>query len=271
MLKISIVTPCLNQVALLEDTINSVLSQDYPNLEYIIIDGGSTDGSIDIIKKYANRLTYWISEPDKGKWDALNKGFKRSTGEIMAWLACGNKYFPWTFEVVSQIFSDLSSDLSNVEWLASSARLILNNNGTMCHRGNFLNLKRINNDIPYETVFWRRSLWKRINAPISASWAHFRKYAILHTTTVPLAAVKYSGKISLMTVSPAKFWQSIFKKFISSLPYICYIAGYTKGKIGYDTKINRWCSPRPFSGNIGRFIRKVASKITKLIFSQKYG
>lgn len=85
--KISIVTPVYNQVGLIESTITSVLSQNYPNLEYIIIDGGSTDGTVDIIKKYENQLAYWCSEPDKGMYDAIRKGFEKSTGDIMAWIS----------------------------------------------------------------------------------------------------------------------------------------------------------------------------------------
>ena len=73
--KISIVTPSYNQGQYLEDTILSVISQGYPNLEYVIIDGGSTDNSVEIIKKYEEHLTYWVSEPDNGMYDAINKGF----------------------------------------------------------------------------------------------------------------------------------------------------------------------------------------------------
>ncbi|MDR0639013.1 MAG: glycosyltransferase [Spirochaetaceae bacterium] len=80
--RISIVTPCFNGGKYLEATINSVLGQQYPNLEYIIIDGGSTDDTIDIIKKYERDLTYWVSEKDNGIYDALNKGFKKMAGEV---------------------------------------------------------------------------------------------------------------------------------------------------------------------------------------------
>ena len=84
--KISIVTPSFNQGKYIEQTIQSVLTQNYPNLEYIIIDGGSTDKTVDIIKKYEQQLSYWVTEPDKGQTDAINKGFAKCTGEIFNWI-----------------------------------------------------------------------------------------------------------------------------------------------------------------------------------------
>lgn len=112
--KISIVTPSFNQADFLEKTIRSVLLQGYPNLEYIIMDGGSADDSVDIIRHYQDHIDFWVSETDKGQSEAINKGFEQATGDILAWLNSDDFLLPGALESVANAFGEADESVGMV-------------------------------------------------------------------------------------------------------------------------------------------------------------
>ena len=117
--KISIVMPSYNKVKFIERSILSILNQDYPNTELIIIDGGSDDGTIDIIKKYDHKISFWISEKDQGQSDALNKGFKHCSGEIYGWLNSDDLYLPNAFKNAIYFFQrNVKKKIVFGDWLS---------------------------------------------------------------------------------------------------------------------------------------------------------
>ena len=160
--KISIVTPSYNQVQFIEETIRSVLLQDYPNLEYIIIDGGSTDSSVDIIRKYADRLTYWVSEPDRGQSHAINKGFARATGDIFCWLNSDDYFEPGALGIVGRYFREHQ----NCHWLVGRCRIVTENKETLGYFEekfrdfNFLLRFWEGAMLPQPSSFWRSGILK---------------------------------------------------------------------------------------------------------------
>jgi glycosyltransferase involved in cell wall biosynthesis len=160
---ISIVTPSLNQGIFIEETILSVLSQDYPSIEYILVDGGSKDATLDILKKYSDRII-WISEKDEGQAQAINKGLKMATGEIITYLNADDILLPGSLNMVARVF-ERNPD---VKWVTGRSRIIDDTSkeirGLITFYKNFLlklgsiNLFFIINFISQPATFWRRSL-----------------------------------------------------------------------------------------------------------------
>ena len=160
--RISIVTPSYNQGQFLEETIRSVLLQGYPNLEYIIVDGGSTDDSVEIIKKYEPWLAYWVSEKDNGQSHALNKGFQKSTGEIMAWINSDDYYLPMAFQNIILTMTQKKNDL----WFAGPCNFIYPHDEVVTGWGRpKQELVRwfVGPLVMQPGVFWRKKIWEDTN------------------------------------------------------------------------------------------------------------
>lgn len=161
--RITVVTPSFNQSRYLESAIDSVLSQDYPHLEYIIRDGGSTDGSIDILRRYEPRVSCLVIEPDAGPADAINRGFADATGDILAWLNTDDVYLPGALRAVAETFvSRPEAQLVFGEgWYIDEA----GNRIEPCRfvRRQFDRRYLVNRDpILQPATFWRRSLWEQV-------------------------------------------------------------------------------------------------------------
>ena len=216
--KISLVTPNFNDGHFLEATLNSVLQQGYPNLEYLVLDGGSSDGSQEIIRKYEDRLTYWHSMPDRGMYDAISTGLNRSTGEIMGWLNSDDMHYPWTLKTVGEIFASFPQ----VEWISTlqlggwdwygCAVPFFQNRGFS--KAAFLDGRYLPHQasdrrgapsvareyIQQESTFWRRSLWEKAGGYVSTEfgaagdfelWSRFFQHAELYGVTSPIAGFRF--------------------------------------------------------------------------------
>jgi len=196
--KISIVTPVYNQVDYIEGTILSVIGQCYPNLEYIIVDGGSNDGTLEIIRSYEGQISQLISGPDFGMYDAINKGFAQSTGEIMAWINGDDKL------LANSLFNmyTLFKDLPNVNWI-QGLNSVLNINGEVVYTKvpkKFSLFTFLNGDfqwIQQESTFWRRSLWQKAGGQVRKDlkfagdfdlWFRYFQFEKLYYVNIPIGA-----------------------------------------------------------------------------------
>ena len=166
---VSIVTPSFNQARYIEATIQSVLSQDYPRLEYLIVDGGSTDGTVEIIKQYEGRLAWWVSEKDQGQTDAINKGFGRAQGQILAWLNSDDTYEPGTVSAAVKYLldhPDVGMVYGDCNFINDDGRVIGKFGSAQT---DYRLLRRGYVHIPQQTMFFRAEWWKHLG-PLDPSF-----------------------------------------------------------------------------------------------------
>lgn len=202
-LKFSIITPSFNQGKFIEQTIQSVLSQNCPNLEYIVMDGGSTDETISILKKYEGKLK-WFSEKDKGQSDAINKGLQMATGDIVAWINSDDYYLPGTLANITELFERNK----NIQWLTGDY-IVVDEKGKEIHafvRGYKKLVSYISsfaalsfaNYINQPSTFWRKELLERtgyVNESYRYCmdydlWLRFMKISPPHIIHTPLSAFR---------------------------------------------------------------------------------
>jgi len=197
---ISIVTPSFNQVEYLTETMSSVLDQQYPALDYVVIDAGSNDGSVDIIRSQESRLAYWVSEPDEGHTDGLNKGFVRTSGEIMGWVNSSDVQFPWTLRTVAEVFRDVPE----AQWIMGLQTHLSRHGRPVAVRDGVWNrydfLAGEYRWLQQESVFWRRTLWERAGGRIDpgaryvcdfALWLRFMELEPLYHVQTPLGGYRH--------------------------------------------------------------------------------
>ena len=197
---VSIVTPSFNQARYIETTIESVLSQDYPRIEYLIVDGGSTDGTVEIIKKYERKggvtpplqrhgIGWWVSEPDKGQTEAINKGFERARGQILAWLNSDDTYEPGAVSAAVkylQEHSDVGMVYGDCNFINEDGKMIGKFGSAQT---DYRLLRQGYVHIPQQTMFFRADLWKQVG-PLDPSFYFAMDYD-LWTRLAARTALKY--------------------------------------------------------------------------------
>jgi glycosyltransferase involved in cell wall biosynthesis len=190
---VSIITPSFNQVRYLESTIRSVLDQDYPNIEYIIVDGGSEDGSAEIIRRYSDRLAWWVSEKDRGQTDAINKGLARAKGEILAWINSDDTYQPHAItEAIGFLLNrpEVGLVYGEANFIDENGRVI---GRFPAAQTDYRRLRQGYVHIPQQASFWRADLWRKVG-PLDPSFYFAMDYD-LWVRLAALAPVQYTPRL----------------------------------------------------------------------------
>lgn len=242
--KISIVTPSFNQAKYLDTTIRSVLDQGYPNLEYIIIDGGSTDGSVEIIQNYAPHLSYWVSEKDRGQSYAINKGFARSSGEIMGWLNSDDYYSPGSLWQVAEKLSEQKMTLL----VGSAIQLDEENSGLKYvdkRKPSLRDMIYDNRTFPQPSVFWTRDLWQTAG-PLDESLYFVMDYDLwLRMRNKAEQELMLDETLSYILLHPDQKWkrslrEGTFSKFTQERVAVSIRAAQARGEKPFGWLMRLW-------------------------------
>jgi glycosyltransferase involved in cell wall biosynthesis len=172
---VSVITPSYTQAAYLDETIRSVLDQEGVELEYILIDGGSTDGSAEIIARYAHRLAYWVSEKDQGQTDAINKGFARAHGDVLAWLNSDDTLEPGALQAAVrylQAHPEVGLVYGDAHYIDAISKVIGDFPAALT---DYQNLRRGYVHIPQQAAFFRADLWRQVG-PLDPSFFFAKDY-----------------------------------------------------------------------------------------------
>jgi len=268
--KITIVTPVYNSERYLDETIQSVVLQKYPNLEYIVVDGCSTDGSIERIKKYSKNIYSLIREPDNGQYHAINKGFSAATGDVLCWLNSDDKLAPDSLWAVASIFAQFKGKL---HWI-SGIPTLLNSEGKLCrvsaprtylpkllvlgaYEGRCLGW------IQQESTFWTRNLWEKVGGRLDDSlqyaadfdlWMRFARHAELYSVLTML------GEFRVHSMQKTYHKDAYYAELDSVLKRYCV-----------NSFIRALFTIRPIKHHLERFMLRLDGKKRFILYNPVFG
>lgn len=272
MLRISVVTVCFNAAEYIEDTLRSVLDQRYPNLEYIVLDGGSTDGTQAIIERYRDGLAVYESGPDGGQYEAIKRGLDRATGDVLCWINADDVLMPWALATVNAVF-EASPETDWITGLPSfyskTGQMTALYGQPAAYPRDLIAKGWFNRDLggflQQESMFWRRSLWEasggldlefRFAADFEL-WTRFAQHAALVPVTVPLAsfrklpgqqrssvgADRYDAEVASVVArhpAPPRWWTAMAKRGLAARSLARLMIRRRAPVIAYDDAVAGW-------------------------------
>lgn len=256
-MRVSVITPSFNQARFLPDTLASVGEQDHDDIEHIVIDGGSTDGSVEVIQAHADQLAFWVSEPDEGQTDALCRGFDRATGEIFCWLNSDDLFEPWTLREVVDFFEShphVDFIYGDGTWISEDGTVLKPKREHSFARFVFLH---DHNFILQPSAFWRRSLYERVGGldrsfnlamdadlwarfaeitkpvHVARPWSRMRSYPEQKNTALRGASLEEMERIRSRYSSPGRVPQSILRVAARALRIVLKVraGGYSVAEL----------------------------------------